>query len=256
MTPLGFSFWLEIPKSLARIRLYPFDEWQRPRIGSATMWPFWFIAAAFCYALVRQRHRLRRLPAKQASVCACALAALPLALSAVRNVGPFLMVAAPAMTELLPLQQLPQQPRRHDRLLLNAAIVAIATIGVAITLAWAYANRIPKLRWDPIPPGAIEALRRCPDNLYNRYDQGGYLLWLVPERRVYLDGRQDPYPPALILEQIRLENGGGAYPDVFRRFDIHCAYLPTESPTAAQLARAGWTVTYRDPDWVVFENPR
>jgi hypothetical protein len=75
----------------------------------------------------------------------------------------------------------------------------------------------------------------------------------VPERRVYLDGRQDPYPPALILEQIRLENGSGAYPDVFSRFDIHCAYLPTHSPTAQQLAQAGWTALYRDAAWVVLK---
>jgi hypothetical protein len=161
------------------------------------------------------------------------------------------MVAAPAMTTLLPLRSASARAPRHERPLVNAAIVAIATAGVVVTLAWAYANRIAKLRWDPIPEGAITALRQCPDNLYNRYDQGGYLLWFVPERKVYLDGRQDPYPPPLILEQIRLENGGGAY-EVFSRFHIRCAYLPTVSPTVPQLEQAGWTVTYRDADWVVF----
>jgi len=254
VTPFGLSFWVEIPKSLARIRQYPFEEWRRPSLAAPNLVPFWFIAVAFCYGLVRSRHRLRRLPPGEATLYACALALLPLAVSAVRNVGPFLMVAAPAMTTLLPLRRSPEPAPRHERAHVNAAIAAIAVAGVAVTLAWAYANRIPKLRWDPIPAGAIAALRQCPDNLYNRYDQGGYLLWLVPERRVYLDGRQDPYPPALILEQIRLENGSGAYPEVFSRFDIHCAYLPTVSPTVAQLDRAGWTVTYRDADWVVFKN--
>jgi hypothetical protein len=251
ITPFGFSFWVEIPKSLARIRLYPFDEWRRPGI-TVNLLPFWFIAAAFCYGLVRNRHRLRRLPPDEATLYACALAMLPLAASAVRNVGPFLMVAAPAMTTLLPLRRSPQHAPHQQRPYLNAAIAAIAAVSVAGTLTWAYANRIPKLRWDPIPQGAIAALRQCPDNLYNRYDQGGYLLWLVPERRVYLDGRQDPYPPALILEQIRLENGRGAYPDVFTRFNIHCVYLPTVSPTVTELERAGWAVAYRDADWVVF----
>ena len=252
VTPFGFSFWIEIPKSLARIRLYPFDEWQRPRLTAPNMLPFWVIATAFVYGLVRNRHRLRRLPPGEATLYACALAMLPLAILAIRNVGPFLMVAAPAMTTLVAF---PPPPARADdvrRLRLNAAIVAAGAAGVALALAWGYSNRIPKLRWDPIPQGAIEALKRCPDNLYNRYDQGGYLLWLVPERRVYLDGRQDPYPPSLILEQIRLEEGSGAYPDVFSRFNIHCAYLPTLSPTVSQLDQAGWTATYRDADWVVF----
>jgi hypothetical protein len=252
-TPLGVAFWSEIPKSLARIRLYPFDEWQRPRLTAPYLLPFWFIAAAFCYGLVRHRRHLRELRPDEATVYACALAALPLAVTAIRNVGPFLMIAAPAMTTLLPLRRQSAAAAGAQRPRLNAAIAGVAAAGVAATLAWAYTNRIPKLRWDPIPPGAIAALRQCPDNLYNRYDQGGYLLWLVPERRVYLDGRQDPYPPALILEQIRLENGGGAYPDVFSRFNIRCAYLPTASPTATQLAQAGWTAAYRDRDWVVLE---
>lgn len=254
MTPLGFSFWLEIPKSLARIRLYPFDEWQRPALTVPNLLPFWLIAVAFCAGLVRHRQRLRRLPSDEATIYACALAVLPLAVMAIRNVGPFLMVAAPAMTTLMPLGRGAALAPGEQRPRLNAAMIAIAAAGVAAALAWAYSNRIPKLRWDPIPAGAIEALRQCPDNLYNRYDQGGYLLFLVPERRVYLDGRQDPYPPALILEQIRLENGSGAYPEVFTRFDIHCAYLPTDSPTAGQLTQAGWTVMYRDADWVVFRN--
>ena len=253
MTPLGLSFWVEIPKSLARIRLYPFDEWRRPTLTAPTLLPFWLIAAAFCYGLFRQLRRLRRLTPDEATLYACGLAMLPLAISAIRNVGPFLMVAAPAMTTLLPLRSAAARAPRHERPLVNAAIVAIATAGVVMTLAWAYGNRIAKLRWDPIPEGAITALRQCPDNLYNRYDQGGYLLWFVPERKVYLDGRQDPYPPPLILEQIRLENGGGAY-EVFPRFGIRCAYLPTASPTVAQLEQAGWTVTYRDADWVVFRN--
>jgi hypothetical protein len=252
-TPLGVSFWFEIPRSLARIRLYPFDEWQRPRLTAPNLLPFWIIAAAFCYGLWRNRHRVRNLPGNEATLYACALVMLPLALSAIRNVGPFLMVAAPAMTTLVPLGRRSTIAAAEERTRLNAAIAAIAAAGVAAALAWAYTNRIPKLRWDPIPAGAIAALRQCPDNLYNRYDQGGYLLWLVPERRVYLDGRQDPYPPALILEQIRLENAGGAYPDVFSRFNIRCAYLPTESPTAAQLQQAGWTASYRDRDWVVFQ---
>jgi hypothetical protein len=119
---------------------------------------------------------------------------------------------------------------------------------------WAYVNRIPRLRWAPVPPDAIAALRQCPDNLYNRYDEGGYLIWFAPDRKVFIDGRLDPFPPALVLEHIRMETGNGEFRDVFSRHNIHCAYLPTESPTAARLATAGWTTLYRDANWVVLSN--
>ena len=102
-----------------------------------------------------------------------------------------------------------------------------------------------------MPPGALTALAQCPDNLYNRYDEGGYLLWFAPDRKVFMDGRQDPFPPELVLEHIEVEHGRQDYRDVFARHNIHCAYLPTESPTAAQLTTAGWTTLYRDAGWVV-----
>src|SRR6185436_17519137 len=52
MTPLGLSFWVEIPKSLSRIRQYPLDEWLAPRLTEIPLAPFWIIAAVFCGLIV------------------------------------------------------------------------------------------------------------------------------------------------------------------------------------------------------------
>jgi hypothetical protein len=253
-TPLGLSFWFEIPKSLGRIHLYPLDEWRRPLLTDLRLLPYWFVAVAFCYGLFRNRRTLRQSTPFQATLYACALALLPMSLSAIRHVGPFLMIAAPAMTWLIRIRSGAGSPARVERPLLNLAVLTTATVGVVATIVWAYANQIPKLRWTPVPAGALAALRECPDNLYNRYDEGGYLLWFSPDRRVFLDGRQDPFPPALVLEHIEMETGRRDYRAVFARHDIHCAYLPTISPTAAQLAAAGWTTLYRDASWVVLRD--
>jgi hypothetical protein len=253
-TPLGLSFWTEIPKSLARIRLYPFDEWRRPTLTAPRLLPFWFMAVAFCYGLFRVRHRLRRVPVDDATLYACAVAVLPMAIASIRNVGPFLMIAAPALTSLLPIRRHPQAAVQQERSLLNAAVMTVAILAAAGMLAWAYTNRIPGLRWTPIPPGALAALEECPGNLYNRYDQGGYLLWFAPDRKVFVDGRQDPFPPELILEHIRMENETGDFRPVFSRYDIRCAYLPTHSPTVPQLLSAGWTTLYRDAAWIVLRD--
>lgn len=252
-TPLGLSFWSEIPKSLARIQLYPLDEWIPPRLLDIRVLPFWIIVGAFSYGLVRNRHRLRRLAPDEATVYACALALLPMALSAIRSVGPFLMLAAPALTSLIRIRRESDRVQ-VERPLLNAAVMTTAALTIVVAVAWAYTNRIARLRWAPVPQGALAALRQCPDNLYNRYDEGGYLLWFAPDRRVFMDGRQDPFPPALVLEHIEMETGSRDFREVFSRHNIHCAYLPTESPTAAQLVTAGWTTLYRDASWVVLRN--
>jgi hypothetical protein len=218
------------------------------------MLPFWIMLGAFCYGLFRNRHTLRRAAPDEATGYACALALVPMALSAVRNVGPFLMIAVPALTSLIRIRRQSDGASEVQRPFLNVAVMTVAALAVGATLAWAYVNRIPKLRWEPVPAGALAALQQCPDNLYNRYDEGGYLLWFAPDRKVFMDGRQDPFPPALVLEHIRMETGTGDFRDLFSRHHIHCAYLPTASPTAARLATAGWTTLYRDTGWVVLGN--
>ena len=71
---------------------------------------------------------------------------------------------------------------------------------------------------------------------------------------MFLDGRQDPFPPEMVLEHIRMETHGSDYRPVFARHDIRCAYLPAVSPTASALADAGWTTLYRDSSWVVLRS--
>ncbi len=250
-TPLGISFWTEIPKSLARIHLYPLDEWKRPELLDIRMAPFWVTAAAFCAAIAIQRRRLLRPTPAEAPIYAAALLLLPAAVAARRNVGPFLMLAIPVLTILLQRRSQAAPPAQQNRPFLNVAIAGTAIAAVIATVAWAYQHEIPRLRWQPVPARALAALHACPDNLYNRYDEGGELLWFAPARRVFMDGRQDPFPPSLVLEHIRVEAEGADYRPVFARHDIKCAYLPTISPTAIALARSGWMTLYRDDRLVV-----
>jgi hypothetical protein len=259
LTPLGLSFWTEIPRSLARIRQYPIDEWRSPSIVEIPLVTFWIAAAlvplgvAFTWrALLMRAHRQTRI------LCACAVAVLPLAVSAIRNVGPFVMLAAPALAGLLELRRTTRsyatpEHARDDHPIVNMAGMAAAALFVAMTIASAYRQQIPHLRWTPLPKASLQALQRCPDNIYNRYDEGGYLLWFAANRRVFLDGRQDPYPPPLIDDQLRIEHSG-EFTSTFDRYRIHCAYLPTSSPVAVRLASIGWTTLYRDRQWVVLAN--
>lgn len=253
-TPMGIDFWIEIPKSLSRISLYTLDEWTRTELTDPTMLPFWGIAAMYVWEAVRQVSRAKRLSPSEAAVHAVALVLLPGAIAAVRNVPPFLLVAVPALTALWAAEARPERPARApDRRTagLILAVMVCACLGVAVTLGLAYRDQWPRLQWNPIPEAALDALRGCPDNLYNRYDEGGMLLWFAPGRKVFLDGRQDPFPPALVLEHIEMETGRRPYGPTFERHAIRCAFLPVVSPVGPQLTRDGWTALYRDEQWVV-----
>jgi hypothetical protein len=174
---------------------------------------------------------------------------LPLALSSGRNVPSFLLLAVPAIAAMQHSTTTYSSPRA-ERLVLNAGILAVLTILAASTVTYAWASEVPQLRWHPLPAEAIATLESCPGRLYNRYDEGGYVIWFVPDRKVFLDSRQDPYPAELVNEQIRVE-ASADYQRLFERFAIRCVLVPVDSVLAARLLADGWDEAYKGSAFAV-----
>jgi hypothetical protein len=132
--------------------------------------------------------------------------------------------------------------------------VAGAAKAALVAVAFAWIERTPHLAWDPVPARAAAAVSSCSGPLYNRYDDGGFVIWFAPGQKVFMDGRQDPFPPALVHEHIDVERSG-RYAPLFARYGIRCAFLPAASLVARNLATDGWTKTYADPRWEVLVRP-
>jgi len=128
------------------------------------------------------------------------------------------------------------------------AYASVAVAVLAVTMSWT--SPAQRLGWKPLPDAVVEAVNACPPNLYHRYDHGGYFTWFTPQQRVFLDGRQDPFPVELIVEH-RARELAGDYRDLFDKFGIRCAALPTSSLVAANLQRDGWQQRARVDGWVV-----
>jgi hypothetical protein len=249
VTPLGLGFWPEIVTSLARIRRLGIHEWSPPTAAQTGTLPFWLFLAVFLSLLLTRLPKLRNsaaaLPRGHLTLCLCALAMVPLALTAGRNVPPFLMLAVPAVAALAPSTRGIRRTALNVHSRFNFATIVAAAVAVCGTVTYAYVVPIERLGWAPLPQQSLQALRSCRGNLYNRYDEGGYLIWFAPEHKVFLDGRQDPYPETLINEQFEIEQTG-QFEGLFSRYDIRCAYLPPESLVTQRLQHAGWTTLYRD----------
>jgi hypothetical protein len=265
MTPLKFSLWSEIPASLSRLRQYQVLEWRAPSLGEVSLLPFWLMSAALSIltaaAVLRHRRGGRTNtgsnsdPARDGrgvTIVIGALILLPFALTSARNVPPFLLLAAPAIAFLIESQFASGAPRmhRHERPVLNLGVLAVAVIASVTTVGNAWASQNPRLQWSPLPGQAIAAVRACPERLYNNYDDGGYLVWFVPERKVFLDSRQDPYPASLIESHIQAERSGN-YQALFSRYQIECALTRTGTPLADRLLSDGWHTRYADMTWQV-----
>jgi hypothetical protein len=249
ITPLGLGLWTFIPESMARSRVNQLIEWQPPALNAAHA-PFWALAIALPLAAVWFR---RKLEGRTLALVLITLAVLPFAARAIRNVSVFMLVGVPALTALV-APSAPRAPRKRfgEREGVNAILLtAIACVAALVVISlW----RLPSARlgWEPISPDAVAAIRACDAPLYNTYDDGGVLIWFVPERPVFIDNRQDPYALDVLSAAHTVETDG-RYETLFEKFAIGCVAVPAESPVTARLRAAGaWSQTYRDVRWVVF----
>ena len=177
-----------------------------------------------------------------------ALALLPLAATAVRNVTPFLLLAIPATSRLLgpdarlrlPWRKAPEARADADRPRANLVLLASMSLAALVFVAWSYRTGEPSLGWRPIDERALAAVRACDGPLYNQYDDGGYLIWFVPEKPVFVDNRVDPYPLQHITAQLDVQWERAPYRPLFDRWGIRCAFLPVTSSTVPALERDGW----------------
>jgi hypothetical protein len=257
-TPLGFGIYAFVVRLEWRVRQVHINEWLPAWPNKPVELVFWVLAAAFASLLVARRRVLRTGTWGDWVAVAVVAALLPLAFRAVRNIGPFLMLAPVAASRLLGAESWMSRPSTAsgpDRRRLNAALLGgfIAAALAGVGFAWTTSPK--RLGWHPLPGGVVEAVRACPDPLYNHYDEGGFLIWFLPERRVFVDSRQDPYPLPLLLEHLRVESGSAPYLPLFSRFGIRCAFLRVKSPTVERLQTDGWATRFRDATWAVLTAP-
>jgi hypothetical protein len=250
-TPLGTGLWSFIPASMERSRINQLIEWQAPDAG-AMFWPFWMLAAALPVVVL---WRWRRLDLPSARLAGVALAMLPLAVQAMRNVPIFLLVAVPALAGALARPSASASVRpgaRGERVGVNAVLLGAAAVGAAAVVALAWAAPAPRLGWRPISPRAMDAIAKCEDPVYNTYGQGGILIWFVRDRRVFIDNRQDPYPLDLLRANRQAELTGN-YDSLFQAYGIRCAALPATSVLTDRLHDdRAWGLRYSDAQWTVF----
>ncbi len=261
-TPIGFGLWRYIAESTTLSKNTRISEWMPAYPTGPVEIGFWLLAIGFVVLVFRRRRALARAGWSDLVLVVAALVMLPLAIRAVRNIPLFLLAAMPAASRLLGLGgglgRTAARAAGHavgdDRPRLNAALFLGAMLAELVVVAIAWATPLPRLGWRPIAPAVLEAVRRCPGPIYNRYYDGGYLIWLAPEVRVFVDSRQDPYPLPFMMEQIALE-AGAPYRPTFDRYGIRCALLPADMPLAARLGNEGWRTSFTDGRWLVLTAP-
>lgn len=262
-TPLGLGVFRFVWESTARLYALGISEW-RPTWPDTTAGAiFWLAAAGLILLLVRRRRALAEAPWPAWALVAAMLALMGPAFRSLRNFPPFAVVAAPAATHLLgesfrlplPFRKAAAAAPSADHPRLNLVMFAgLGALALALVSA-AYAARLPWLRWQPISRRAVAAVESCRAPYFNHYDDGGVMIWFTPDRPVFVDSRQDPYPVPFMLEAFAVESGQEPYRPLFARWGIGCAFLKASSKMVDRLAADGWQLRWKDSDWAVLAAP-
>lgn len=245
VTPMGFELLLFPLESVARLRVLGLTEWMPPGISQWQDLYFWLLLAGFLGIAALRGSRVRRVSTAQ-TIAAAGLLAILSAMSA-RNIPLFLMAAAVATSRMFPIHADVRSDRPARKNLAVAGVFTGATFGA---LALAFVMPLKRLDWEPLRREAIAAIRETPGPMFNTYNTGGYLLWFVPERPVFVDSRQDPYPIDFLVELTKAQRTGDPG-TLFDRFRLRSALLERHWPLVKTLRDLGWSTRYADDRWVI-----
>lgn len=144
--------------------------------------------------------------------------------------------------------------RNVDKFLINAALMA----GVIFAMVWYFPSRLrlEQAVEKRFPVGAVNYLRnhgiRGP--LYNTYGAGGYLIWALPQQKVFIDGRGDLYElGGAFNDYLQVASLKPAAFHVLDAYRIQTCLLQRLEPLATVLTQnAGWRQVYTDSTSVIF----
>jgi hypothetical protein len=185
-----------------------------------------------------------------------------------RNVTIFLVVTVPLVAEVFEAGAI----RMRQLVPYRGRAMAVATLTlitglVLISLDGDHLERIVSAGIDPerfferteYPIEAVSWIKGHPhelgSRLYNDYGYGGFLLWWMPEQKVFIDGRMPAWriDDRTILYDYLIINGGG--PPALRlleKYGIDWGLIQRNSPLAAALsADSGWRELYSDAKVVI-----
>lgn len=149
---------------------------------------------------------------------------------------------------------IPAYDRKKDRYSLN--LLLMATVMFALVRYFPSELDLQAIVTKRFPVRAVEYTRShdVPGPMYNTYGSGGYLIWALPERKVFIDGRGDLYEiGGAFSDYLQVATLKPAAFAVLRSYGIQSCLLDRHEPLATVLAALpDWRQAYADELSAIF----
>lgn len=257
----------------SRFLLYPFqtvkieslqdfiNEWQSPNFHESGVQPFLWLLFLTLGAVGASRKDLSLVDFLLVSVFAymgllagrnVALFGLFAPVVLARHAGPVLERVRETVGVRAPRLDRVRSPLQGwvNRILLGVVLLAVlAKVSLVVPEAInveAYGRGLPL--------DAVTFLKEThpPGRLFNSYNWGGYLQWVLPEYPLFVDGRTDLYDDEIIGQFFQVVWAEEGWEDVLDQWEVNLVFLEKDVPVVSKLADAGWTQVYADDQAVIF----
>lgn len=279
INPNGIKMWL-IPFETIGVNVLRqlIQEWASPDFHQKEVWPFLFLVLFSFLTLAIREKRI------QWRFVVPAFIFISMSFFAQRNIGPAAIISIPWLARIWSNIQIPanlinnlpgfirsfidrlrvkNNPKQSSLLtrIVNLSIVGLLGFVCFFKLASAAHPVIFSAYEEKMfPTGAVDYIKSHPNpregRLFNSYSWGGYLIWFLPEEKVYIDGRTDLYGDEILNEWITNIQADEGWKDLLESRGITRVLIEPDRPLAKLLPLDGGIIVYRDKNSVIIDLPR
>jgi hypothetical protein len=131
---------------------------------------------------------------------------------------------------------------------LNWMLLLVIVVALVLCQPWFQASAAKRAEQLPAAAADYVIAHRIVGNMFNGYDDGGYLIYrLGPERKIFIDGRVDVYGDTFFKEYNAIYAGTAGWKQKFDRYGIDFAILDKDAPIRQLLlAEGSFKEAFRD----------
>ena len=239
------------------------QEWQSPDFHNLAMQPFLWTLLLLIAALGFSKKSIAASELLLIGVFAY------MAFLAGRNIALFALAAAPALSRHAegPLSALAARlglrlqtraaPNRAQSLL-NLNLLLVFLLLAAFKISQVLPAEANMRAFNAVLPQKAVALLReqgPPGRLFNSYNWGGYLIWALPEKPVFVDGRTDLYDDDLLTAWLSIVAAEPGWESKLAHWEIDLVLLEPHWPLLPLLQEKGWALLLEDEISVLYARP-
>ncbi len=246
INPYGIFLWKEVLETFFSPPSRMFIAEWKP-IWAVLIACFPFVTAATVVLIIRLRKQI------EAEEVVIFLITFGLSLNSARNLPLFGILVAPIIVRLLTtlestLTLHKQSKHRLSKVLNYAMIIAFVLLSLDLFSAFKTGFALKEQTFYPVK--AIGYIRNHlpKGEVFSVYNWGGYLIWKLPEKKVFIDGRMAHWD-SILTTFYDVGSGKIPYEPIFDKYNIQMVLWPSDpgyKKFVDILKNNGWSDVYKD----------